>query len=101
MGTGFAKKKKQARMMQDQLTKMQSTMQNVEITGSANGLVTITMNGEYEIKAVKIKPECVDPEDVEGLQDLIKSAFKDALDKIQAHSMQNMPKGMPGIPGMF
>jgi DNA-binding YbaB/EbfC family protein len=100
MGTGFAKKKKQARMMQDQLTKMQSTMQNVEITGSAaNGLVTITMNGEYEIKAVKIKPECVDPEDVEGLQDLIKSAFKDALDKIQAHSMQQMPKGMPGFLG--
>lgn len=99
MGTGFAKKKKQARIMQEQLTKMQSNMQNLEVVGSAaNGLVTITLNGEYEIKDVKIKKECVDPDDVEGLQDLVKQAFKDALDKIQAQSMQQMPGQGMGLP---
>lgn len=100
MGTGFAKKKKQARMMQDQLSKMQSAMQNVEAIGTAaNGLVTVTLTGDYEMKEIKIKPECVDPEDVEGLQDLIKTAFRDAMNKIQSQTMQQMPgKGM-GIPG--
>lgn len=103
MGTGFSKKKKQARAMQDQLTKMQSQMQNTEVVGTAaNGLVTITLTGDNELKQIKIKPECVDPEDVEGLEDLIKAAYKDALDKLQENSMKNMkmPGGMPGFPGM-
>lgn len=97
MGTGFAKKKKQARMMQDQLSKMQSAMKDVEVVGTAaNGLVSITMNGDYEVRDLKIKPECVDPEDVEGLQDLIKTAFKDALDKVQKNTMSQMPGGGGG-----
>lgn len=101
MGSGFAKKKKEAREMQAQFGKMQNELKNIEVTGSAgNGLVTITLGGEQEMKQIKIKPECVDPEDVEGLQDLIKSAYNDASDKLQKESMKNMPK-MPGFPGMF
>lgn len=101
MGTGFAKKKKQAKLLQQQLTQMQSEMQNTEVTGSAgNGLVTLTLTGEYELKNVTIKPDCVDPEDVEGLQDLIKAAYKDALAKLQAKT--SMPQlgsggGMPDL----
>lgn len=101
MGTGFAKKKKQAKQFQEQLGKMQSDLQNVEVTGSAgNGLVTVVLSGEHEMKQVKIKPECVDPEDVEGLQDLIKVAYNDAVGKLKESSMKSMPK-MPGFPGMF
>ena len=94
MGTGFAKKKKQARMMQDQLKKFQEQMQHSEATGSAgNGLVTITLSGEQEMKKIVIKPDCVDPEDVEGLQDLIKAAHNDAIKQLR---QQNPEMEDPG-----
>lgn len=102
MGSGFAKKKKQAKVLQEQLSQMQSQMQNTEVTGSAgNGLVNLTLSGEHELKTLKIKPECVDPEDIEGLQDLIKAAYADALSKLREQSsMPKMPPGMPDF-GMF
>lgn len=102
MGTGFSKKKKQARMLQEQITQMQSKMQQAEAVGTAgNGLVTLTLNGEHELKSIKIKPECIDPEDAEGLQDLIKAAYNDARTKLQAQTpMPQMPGGMPDM-GMF
>lgn len=97
MGTGFAKKKKQAKLLQQQFSQLQNQMQQTEVTGSAgNGLVTLTLSGEHELKNITIKPECVDPEDVEGLQDLIKAAYKDALTKLEAQSPQ-MPGGMPDL----
>ncbi len=97
MGTGFSKRKKEAKMMQEQLGKMQQQMQQTEVIGTAaNGLVTVTLNGDHEIKQLKIKPECVDAEDIEGLEDLIKAAFNDAAAKIKSQSME----GMSGMPGM-
>lgn len=101
MGTGFSKKKKQARAMQDQLMQMQTQMKEAEITGIAgNGLVTVVVNGEMEIKSIKIKPECVDPEDVEGLQDLIKAAFLDASAKAKSEAMPSMPSLPAGMPDL-
>lgn len=100
MGTGFSKKKKQARMMQEQITKMQSQMQNVEVTGTAgNGLVTVVLNGDSDMKQVKINPECVDKDDIEGLEDLIKAAYGDAQKQLKSQQMQGMPsmKGMPDL----
>lgn len=100
MGTGFAKKKKQAKVMQEQIGKMQSDLKNFEVTStSGNGLVTVTLNGDYELKQIKIKPECVDPEDVEGLEDLIKAAFQDAIKQINAKSMEGLSGKMPGFDG--
>lgn len=100
MGTGFSKKKKQARELQQQLTQMQSQMEHTEVEGSAgNGLVTLTLTGEHEIKKLHIKPECVDPEDVEGLQDLIKAAFADANKKLKSKTMEGMG-GLGGISGL-
>lgn len=97
MGTGFAKKKKQAKALQQQFSQIQNQIQNAEATGTAgNGLVTIVLSGEHELKQIKIKPECVDPEDIEGLQDLIKSAYKDAFNKLQAQAPQ-IPGGMPDL----
>jgi nucleoid-associated protein EbfC len=92
MGSGFSKIKKQARQMEAQVEKMREEMKNLEVTGSAgNGLVTLVMNGEHEIKDLQIKPACVDPTDVEGLQDLIRAAYNDALAKIKSQSQQNLP----------
>lgn len=98
MGSGFAKMKKQARMFEQQVEKMREEMQKVEVAGSAgNGLVTVILNGEKEMKQISIKPECVDPSDIEGLQDLIKAAYMDAFAK--ANELSNA--GMPGMPNLF
>lgn len=89
MGSGFSKMKKQARMMQEQMNQMKQTLQQTEVVGSAgNGLVTLTLNGEKELTKIAIKPECTT--DVEGLQDLILSAFQDASKRL-CHSQEITP----------
>lgn len=99
MGTGFSKKKKEAKLMQAQFGQMQEKMKQQEVIGTAgNGLVTLTLSGEHELKKITIKPECVDPSDVEGLQDLIKIAFNDATDKLSKQSMEGM--NIPGLSGL-
>ncbi len=84
MGSGFSKMKKQARAMQAQMDQIRESLKNTEATGTAgNGLVTITLDGEGNMKCITIKPECVTPDDVEGLQDLILAAFADAKSKVE------------------
>ncbi len=91
MGSGFAKKKKQARAFQDQLAQMQSQMASMEVEGSAGGgLVTIKVNGEHEVTAVSIKPDCIDPDDIEGLEDLIKAACNDANSRLQEQASSGL-----------
>ena len=98
MGSGFAKKKKQAKLLQEQLSQMQNKIQKAEVEGqSAGGLVTLTLTGEHELKKIVIKPECVDKDDIDGLQDLIKSAYNDARKKLDKETQ--MPK-MPGFGNM-
>lgn len=83
MGSGFSKMKKQARMLEQQVEQMRQKMQSASYTGtSGNGLVTVTVNGEKELQKISIQPACVDPQDVEGLQDLIQAACQDAYSKI-------------------
>lgn len=103
MGSGFAKKKKQAKLLQDKMMKMQEEMEVTEVMGqSGNGLVEIILTGSHELKSIKIKPECIDPEDAEGLQDLIKAAYNDANKQLEKKS--GMPDlstlGFPGMMGM-
>mgnify|MGYP001411912432 CR=1 FL=1 len=87
MGSGFSKMKKQAKLLQEQMEKMQEDLQNIEVKGIAgNGLVEITMTGEKIAKNISINPDCIDPEDAEGLQDLIMAAFNDASKKIDEQS---------------
>lgn len=96
MGSGFAKKKKEAKAFQQKFKEMQDKLKDEKATGTAgNGLVTITLNGEHEMTEIKIKPECVDPEDVEGLEDLIRAAYSEAVKKLEKGSISDM-----GIPGM-
>lgn len=83
MGSGFSKMKKQARLFEQQFEKMKEQAQTTEIVGSSgNGLITVTFNGDKELKKIVIKPECVDPNDLEGLQDLIQAACQDAYKQI-------------------
>ncbi len=103
MGTGFAKRKKQAKALQQQVEHLQEKMAQTEATGTAgNGLVTITLNGDHELKRLKIDKQCVDPEDVEGLELLITSAYKDACEKLAANSQSGLGGlgGLGGFPGL-
>lgn len=90
MGSGFSKMKKQARLLEQQFSQMKEEQQKTLVEGSSGaGLVKITINGDKDIKDIQIKPECVDPNDVEGLQDLIKAAFEDAAKKLEEQNPQN------------
>lgn len=97
MGSGYSKMKKQAKMMEQQLESMRNEMKAKEAIGSSgNGLVTVVMNGEKQLLSIKIKPECVDTSDLEGLQDLIKAACDDAYAKLSDDPAQgfSLPSGM-------
>ncbi len=88
MGSGFSKMKKQARMMQTQMSQMRDNLQSTQVEGSSGaGLVTVVLNGEKELKKISIKPECLT--DVDGLQDLILAAFQDASKKVDAAQPAN------------
>jgi DNA-binding YbaB/EbfC family protein len=81
MGSGFSKMKKQARLMQEQFSQMQSELAKKEIEGQAgNRLVVVTLDGKKNLKKIAINPQCL--ADVEGLQDLIIGAFEDAASKL-------------------
>ena len=99
MGSGFLKKKKQAQAFKQQLSRMQddflSKLDTMEVTGTAGGnLVQITLNGSHDMKLIRINPECVDKEDVDGLETLIKAAYMDACAKIKE---QSEGSGMPEL----
>ena len=82
--------KKQQQLFQEQFAKIQSEMQNSDYEGTAgNGLVKIILSGDKNIKSIKIDPECVDKDDVEGLEDLLLSAFKNAADQLEERSPMN------------
>lgn len=101
MGTGFSKRKKEAKMLQGQLSRMQEDAKNSEVRGQAgNGLIQLVMSGDYHIKSLKINPQCVDAEDVEGLEDLIKAAFHDAIAKINQNTPQ-LPMGLSEFKGLL
>ena len=73
---------RQAAEVQAQLQQAQQELLATEVTGTAGGeLVKVTMTGGAEITNLEIKPESVDPEDVESLQDLILAAYRDAHNK--------------------
>lgn len=98
MGSGFSKMKKQARALQQQYETMQEEQKAKRITGTAgNGLVEVVMNGEKELLEIKIKPDCVDKDDIEGLQDLILAAVHNACEKIKEESPENSLSGL-GLP---
>ena len=66
--------------MQEQMTATQEAVEAQEFTASVGGgVVTAKVNGKKELLSVVIKPEAVDPEDVEMLQDLVVSAVNEAL----------------------
>ena len=95
---------KQAQMMQEKMEAIQAEVEKQEVEATAGGgVVTVKMNGKKEVKSVKIKPEAVDPDDVETLEDLITVSVNDAIKKAEALMESAMGEITGGInlPGMF
>ncbi|AAO34729.1 YbaB/EbfC family nucleoid-associated protein [Clostridium tetani] len=95
---------KQAQKFQQQMEEMQGQLENKKFQASVGGgAVTAIANGKKEIVDIRIKPEVVDPDDVEMLEDLILSACNEALKKAEhetANEMKKLTGGM-NLPGMF
>ncbi len=82
---------KQAQAMQRQLQQAQEQLAEEEVVGTAGGgMVEVTMKANKELVAISIKPEAVDPEDVEMLEDLIVAAFNDAMSQADSTSEKLM-----------
>ena len=95
---------KQALMLQKQMAEMQEEISNTVFEGNANGdLVVTQVNGKKELLSLKIKPEIVDPDDVEMLEDLVITAVRMALSKAEQETSEKLGKltGGMNMPGLF
>ena len=91
---------KEAKKMQADMEKSQEELAVQEFEATAGGgAITVKVSGNKEIKSVKIKPEVVDPEDVEMLEDLILTCINEALRKVD--SAQASAMGKYNIPGLM
>lgn len=100
--------------MMKKIQEMQANMQTLQeelavaeySATSGGGAVDVTVNGSHEVKSVKIKPEVVDPEDVEMLEDMLLAALNEAMRKADETAEREMGKitgglNIPGLNGMF
>ncbi len=93
---------KQAQKMQADMQKAQEDLASTEVIGSAaGGMVEITMLGNKTVSAIKIKPEAVDPSDVEMLEDLIMAAFNEAISKVDELSQELLGPMAGQMGGLF
>ena len=84
---------KQAQKMQQDMLKMQEEMENKTYDATVGGgMVKAVVNGKHTVVSMEIKPEAVDPEDVEMLQDMIVAAVNEAMRKAEAEANASMSK---------
>lgn len=95
---------KQAQKMQDDITELQNDIEARDFSAtSGGGAVEVVVTGAKNIKALTIKPEVVDKDDVEMLQDLIISAINEAMADVEKTTEEEMNKitGGVALPGLF
>ena len=95
---------KQVQKMQEEMATLQEELESKEYEVSAGGgMVTVKINGKREVLAIDIKPEIVDPDDIETLSDVITAAVNEAIKKVDTTSETEMSKITGGInmPGLF
>ena len=89
--------------MQEDMQAKQEEVENTDFTAGAGGdLVEVTVNGKHEVQSIKIKPEAVDPDDVEMLEDFLTIAFNEAIRKANdaMEREMNSVSGGLNIPGL-
>ncbi len=88
---------RQAQKMQEEMMRAKEKLESSEFKSSVGGgMVEVVMTGDKTLKSIKIKPEVVDPDDVEMLEDLVISAVNDAIGQIARAEKDTMPS-MPGM----
>ncbi len=95
---------RQLEQLQKQMAEAQAALEEETVTVSVGGgAVTIVMTGAQEVKSVTIKPEAVDPDDVEMLQDLMVLGFNQAREQAGKLAEQRMGPlaGGVDVPGLF
>jgi len=98
---------KQAQKLQADVAKVQEELAKMTCEASAGGgMVTATVNGQFDLVSLKIEKDAVDPNDVGMLQDLVIAAVNQAAAKVREESKAKMASVMggmnvPGMPGMF
>lgn len=95
---------KQVQKMQADMARMQEELKEKTVEATAGGgAIRVVVSGAKDIKEIKIKPEVIDPEDVEMLEDLMLACINEALrkaDEMVATEMSKITGGM-NIPGLF
>jgi DNA-binding YbaB/EbfC family protein len=98
---------KQAQKMQEDMMAAQESLKDEVVDASAGGgMVTVQVTGDQVVKAIKIDPEAVDPEDVELLQDMVLAAVNEGLraaQELAAAKMGGIAGGLGGglgLPGL-
>ena len=95
-GANMQQLMRQAQKMQQDFLRMQKELEEKEFTAKAGGgMVTATVNGKHEVVGIEIKPEAVDPDDVEMLQDMVIAAVNEAI----RNAMDDMSASMGKITG--
>ena len=95
---------KKIQQMQEDMQNVQQEVENSEFSASAGGgAVEVTVNGSHEILSIKMKPEVVDPEDTDMLEDLLIAALNESIRKANDAMEQGIEKAKGGlsIPGLF
>ena len=105
MGGGMGNLMSQVQKLQGEMAKAQEALGQEELTVTAGGgAVTIVITGHREFRSITIKPEAVDPDDVEMLQDLLLAAVNDAINQakqLEEDRMGALTGGMGLPPGLF
>ena len=95
---------KQAKKMQEKIASIQAELESKTVEATAGGgMVTVVVNGKFEILSLRIDKEVVNPEDVDMLQDLIMAAVNEGIRKAQEMATAEMSKITGGfnIPGLM
>lgn len=95
---------KKAQKMQDDIARVQEEIEQKEFTKQVGGgALELVMTGDKQLKSVKLKPEVVDPDDIEMLEDLIISGVNEILKEVTDYSTEEMEKVTSGVsfPGLF
>ena len=101
MGGNMQQLMKQAQKMQQDVQRLQQEISEREFTAAAGGgVVKATVLGSKVVKAIEIDPACVDPDDVEMLEDLIVAATNEALRKVEEETTAVMSKLTGGLGGL-
>ena len=107
--TDFQQLMQLGQKLQSKMTQIQESLESTSVSAtSGGGMVSVTVDGKGQVKQVQIDPGCVDPQDVEMLEDLVLAAITEAQSKAQGVYEQEMrkatgglPMNIPGLPKLF